>query len=301
MRRPLRRGAQPLLIDAHLHLTGQEDTRHVLQALDEARIDVAVLLAPFLTDPYSIHDRQSLRLANRHLSELVAGHQDRLVGFAVVNPRHPEAADDLEEAVERGGVRGMKTVPTGWYPYEDCAHRVYERANRLGLPILFHTGIFIDGRSGRFCRPTFFEAVREHPGLKVTLAHLGWPWCDEANAVGLIDLINGVHPDDCQIRFDLSFGAPPVYRREVLRKALDVLGPGLIQFGSDRFFPCSGGHIRILVDEVLGLLDELDVSPADQHRIMGGTAAAWLGLSPGSEAEASEKDAECQTATATAA
>jgi len=237
-----------MLIDAHLHLSGRETARDVLQSLDEARIDVAVLLAPFLTDPFRMSDRQSLRDGNRHLSELVAGHTDRLMGFAVVNPLHPEAADDLEEAVERGGIRGLKTVPVGWYPYDDCAHKVYARANSLGLPILFHSGIFIDGRSGRFCRPTFFEAVREHPGLKVTLAHLGWPWCDEANAVGLIDLINGVPPDQCQFRFDFSFGPPPAYRLEVLRLALAVLGPGLIQFGSDRFFPCSGAHIRELVD-----------------------------------------------------
>ena len=271
-----------MLIDAHLHLSGREDAPHVLRALDAARIDIAVLLAPFLTDPYSIHDRQSLREGNAHLSRLVAGHNDRLFGFAVVNPLHEEAPDDLEEAVARGGIRGLKLVPTGWYPYADCAHRVYAKAATLGLPILFHSGIFIDGRSGRFCRPTFYEAVREHPGLKVTLAHLGWPWCDEANAVGVIDLINGVAPDDSQFRFDISFGPPPVYRREVLRKALDVLGPGLIQFGSDRFFPCDGPHIRVLVDEVLALLDELDVSAADRDRIMSGTAAAWLDLPCGS-------------------
>ena len=120
--------------------------------------------------------------------------------------------------------------------------------------------------------------MREHPGLKVTLAHLGWPWCDEANAVGVIDLINGVEPNDSQFRFDISFGPPPVYRRRVLADALSVLGPGLIQFGSDRFFPCSGQHIRVLVDEVLTLLAELEVSASDRERIMGGTAARWLGL-----------------------
>ena len=46
----------------------------------------------------------------------------------------------------------------------------------------------------------------------------------------------------------------------MLRRALDVLGPRLIQFGSDRFFPCSGRHLRVLIDEVLRLLDELEVS-----------------------------------------
>ena len=290
-----------MLIDAHLHLSGRERSGDVLRSLDEAGIDMAFLLAPFLTDPYRIDDRDSLREGNRHLSRIVHRHGDRLVGFAVVNPLHAEAADDLEEAVQRGGVRGLKLVPTGWYPYDDCAHRVYERANALGLPILFHSGIFIDGRSGRFCRPTFYEAVREHPGLKVTLAHLSWPWCDEANAVGVIDLINGVPADECQFRFDVSFGPPPAYRLDAFRKALDVLGPGLIQFGSDRFLPCTGAHIRQLVDEVLALLDELGVGDADRDRIMGGTAAAWLGLPHAMPASRGTEDAECQTATATAA
>lgn len=270
-----------MLIDAHLHLSGRERAADVLRSLDDAGIDVAVLLAPFLTDPYTLRDRGSLRAGNEQLAALVRGHEDRLVGFAVVNPLHPEAPDDLERAATGLGLRGLKLVPTGWYPYDDCAHRVYERAAALGLPVLFHSGIFIDGRSGRFCRPTFYEAVRDHPALRVTLAHLGWPWCDEANAVGLIDLINGVPPDRCQFRFDLSFGPPPVYREEVLRKALAVLGPGLIQFGSDRFFPCSGAHIRELVDEAERLLDALQVDAAGRERIMAGTAAAWLGIAQG--------------------
>jgi uncharacterized protein len=267
-----------MIIDAHLHCSGGERTDDVLRSLDEAGVDVGVLLAPFLNAPYTLADRDSLRAANEHLAALVRGHPDRLVGFAVVNPLHPEAADDLEDAIDRLRLRGLKMVPGGWYPYDDCAHRVYERAARLGIPILFHSGIFIDGRSGRFCRPAFYEAIRDHPGLRVTLAHLGWPWTDEANAVGVIDLINGVSPDDSQFRFDISFGPPPIYRRPVLERALAVLGPGLIQFGSDRFFPCSGEHIRDAIDEVAELLEGLGVDQAGQERIMGGTAASWLNL-----------------------
>jgi hypothetical protein len=107
---------------------------------------------------------------------------------------------------------------------------------------------------------------------------LGWPWCDEANAVGLIDLINGVAPNNSQFRFDISFGAPPVYRLEVLRKAIAVLTPGLLQFGSDVFLPCSGELIKSRMDDVAALLDELDIDEPTRQRIMGGTAAAWLGL-----------------------
>jgi predicted TIM-barrel fold metal-dependent hydrolase len=267
-----------MLIDAHLHCSGRETTTEVLEALDAAGVDVAVLLAPFLDEPYRLDDPVSLRAANRRLGRLVQGHADRLIGFAVVNPLHSTAVDDLEAATQEFGLRGLKLVPSGWYPYDDCAHRVYEKATGLNLPILFHSGIFIDGRSGRFCRPVFYEAVRDHPGLRVTLAHLGWPWCDEANAVGVIDRIHGIDPTQSQFRFDISFGPPPVYRLEVLRKALAVLGPEMIQFGSDRFLPCSGEHIRSAIEEVRALLDDLNLEQNGQASIFGTTAAAWLGL-----------------------
>ena len=266
-----------MIIDAHIHCSGEENTAGILQAMDGAAVDKAVLLAPFLNGNYSLHDRESLQSANRHLANLIADHKDRLIGFAVINPSLVDASEDLTRARDLG-LSGLKMVPSGWYPYDDCAHRIYDTASRLDMPILFHSGIFIDGKSGRFCRPTFFEAIREHPGLRVTLAHLGWPWTDEANAVGLIDLINGVTPDKSQFRFDISFGAPPAYRLDVLNKAIAVLTPELLQFGSDVFLPCPGELIKNRIDDVIALLDRLDVDKHGRERIMGGTAAAWLGI-----------------------
>lgn len=266
-----------MILDAHLHCTGQERADDVLRSLDKAGIDMAVLLAPFLSEGYSLHDPASLRRGNEHLARLVRGHEDRLIGFAVVDPRQAESSIDLRRAVD-SGLRGVKMVPTGWYPYDDAVQPLFATAHELGLPLLFHSGIFIDGRSGRFCRPAFFEVLREYPGLNVTLAHLGWPWCDEAIAVGLIELIHGVAPDRVMFRFDISFGPPPAYRREVLSKALDVLGPDLLQFGSDCFLPCPGAHIAERKGWVEDLLDELHVDARGRQRIWAGTAAAWLGL-----------------------
>ena len=267
-----------MIIDAHLHCTGRETTDDVLRTLDEAGIDVGVLLAPFLGDGYSLDDAASLRRANEHLARLVRHHPDRLVGFAVVDPRHPDAPDDLRHAIEDLGLRGCKMVPTGWYPYEERVQPVFAVANEHALPLLFHSGIFIDGRSGRFCRPTYFEALRDHPRTRVALAHMGWPWTDEALAVALIDRIHGVPHERAQFRLDISFGPPPPYRREVLARMLDVLGAGSLQFGSDCFLPCSGAHVRERKQWVVDLMDELDLGADTRERLWSGTAAAWLGL-----------------------
>lgn len=262
-------------VDAHLHCTGRETAADVLRTLDDAGTDVGVLLAPFLSDGYSLHDPASLERANEHLARLVKGHRDRLVGLAVIDPRQPDAPAAIERAVE-SGLAGLKMVPSGWYPYDDAVQPAFAAAARLRLPLLFHAGIFIDGRSGRFCRPVFFEALRDHPGVRVTLAHLGWPWTDESIAVGLIDRIHSVPPDDCVFRFDLSFGAPPSYRLPMLKQALATLGPGLLQHGSDCFLPCPGAQLverRRWLEE---LLDACGVDGAARSRIFGGTASAWL-------------------------
>ncbi|RCW64736.1 amidohydrolase family protein [Pseudorhodoferax soli] len=269
-----------MTIDAHLHCTGRETTGDVLRALDDADIDQAVLLAPFLGDGYALDDAASLRRANDHLAQLVRGHADRLIGFAVVNPQHGGAADELARAVETLGLRGAKMVPSGWYPSDARVQPVFAVAARLALPLLFHSGIFIDGRSGRFCRPCEFEVLRDHPGVRVALAHLGWPWTDEAIAVGLIDRIHGVAPADAVFRFDISFGPPPPYRLEVLRRALDVLGPESLQFGSDCFLPCSGQHIAERRGWVEDLLDQLGLDAAARHQVFTATAATWLRLPP---------------------
>ena len=269
----------PFVIDAHLHCTGQERTSDVLRTLDDADIDVGVLLAPFLSDDFSLNDAASLVRANTHLAKIIEGHGDRLVGLGVVNPLAPGACSELRRAVD-AGLTGLKMVPSGWYPYDDAVQPVFAEAAALGLPLLFHSGIFIDGRSGRFCRPTFFEALRDHPGVRVALAHLGWPWTDEAIAVGLIDRIHGVPDAHAMFRFDLSFGPPPPYRLEVLRRALDVLGSGLLQYGSDCFLPCSGAEIRQRKAGLAELLDQLEVDAPARAAIWSGTAAAWLGRTP---------------------
>lgn len=264
------------IIDAHLHCTGRERADDVLRTLDAAGVDMAVLIAPFLGEGYALDDPASLQRGNAHLARLVRGHGDRLLGLAVVNPRHAGAADALRHAVQTLGLVGAKMVPSGWYPEDDCAQPVFAVAAELRLPLLFHSGIFIDGRSGRFCRPAGLEVLRDHAGARVALAHLGWPWTDEAIAVGLIDRIHGRPADDCAFRFDISFGPPPPYRLEVLRRALEVLGPELLQFGSDCFLPCSGAHLAERLGWVQQLLDALQLDAAARACVLAGTAAAWL-------------------------
>ncbi len=265
------------VVDAHLHATGQETADEVLRTMDAAGVELACILAPFLNEPYSLQDAESLRAANEHVAGLVRGHGDRLVGFAVANPALVGAAGEVERAAGLG-LRGLKLVPSGWYPYDDAARAVYALAEAERLPLLFHSGIYIDGRSSRFCRPAYYEAVRDYPRLHATLAHLGWPWHDEAIAVALIDRIHGRGGSECQFRLDLSWGPPPAYREDVVGRAWRTLGPELLLYGSDRFLPCEADDLRQAHDEVKLLLDGLGVPEGEARRIFADNALEWLGL-----------------------
>lgn len=266
-----------MIVDAHIRCTGRESVGDVLRVLDAAEIDVAVLLAPFASDGRGLDDPASLSRANEHLAKLVRGHRDRLVGLAVVNPLAPGAPAEARRAIEQLGLTGLKMVPSGWTPYDEAVQPVFAVAGELRLPVLFHSGICSDGRSGRFCRPVDFEALRDHPGMRITLAHLGWPWTDEAIALGLIDRIHGIDPAAAQFRFDIAFGAPPPYRLGVLNRALQVLGAGCLQFGSGCTLPTTAAELRERRAEVDVLLDQLDIGADDRAQLYGGTASAWLG------------------------
>ena len=58
-------------------------------------------------------------------------------------------------------------------------------------------------------RSAYFEAVRQAPGFKGHIAHVGWPWYDEGVAVMSMTIgVFGNDPKDWDLRCDLSFGAP---------------------------------------------------------------------------------------------
>jgi uncharacterized protein len=266
------------IIDAHLHASGHETTGQVLEALDAAGIDGACIMAPFLHAPYTLQDAAALRAANDYVAALVRGHGDRLYGFAVANPLLPGAAAEVERCAVDLHLRGLKLVPAGWYPYDEPARRVYERAEALELPLLFHSGVFIDGRSSRFCRPAYLEALRDYPRLRAVVAHLGWPWTDEAIAVCLIDRIQGVEPCQCQFRLDISFGPPPAYRETAVGQAWQVLGPEMLVYGSDRFFPCPSQELRSAVNLAQGVLNTVGAGAAERQQVLAENALRWLRL-----------------------
>jgi predicted TIM-barrel fold metal-dependent hydrolase len=246
------------ILDTHTHLSGSESgesAARIIACLNDAGVDKAFVFAPLV-------DVHTWQLANQHLDDLRAhndycadvcsGAPERLLGFCVLNPVPRLARGSLKRAVdlmveEAGrcyhelGLRGVKIVPGGWYPNDRTVVPLYEAIAELGMYVVFHVGIFLDGREGSYCRPTFYEAVHRVPELKAQLAHVGWPWVDECVAVLEIEtMLHGTQPESAaryQLRADVSFGPPDDWQLSTWQRALDSLPPSMLCYGSDAFWP----------------------------------------------------------------
>lgn len=121
---------------------------------------------------------------NDYVADYVRQYPDRLIGFACVDPtRIQEAMDDLHKAHGELGMKGLSVWPAAqdFHPAATSAMRVYAEACRLNMPVMFHQDVLASSSSKmEFAQPSLIdEAAREFPELKIIIAGLGYPWCDE--------------------------------------------------------------------------------------------------------------------------
>ncbi|MBI4716654.1 MAG: amidohydrolase [Planctomycetes bacterium] len=127
-------------------------------------------------------------IANRTVAAYVSNHPDRLIGFAGVDPSRPrEAIDDLRHARAELNMRGAVVAPAAqdFHPQNSQAMLVYAEAARLGLPLLFHTGVRLSAATKlEYAQPVLLDEVaRELPELRIVVAHMGFPWVQETIAL----------------------------------------------------------------------------------------------------------------------
>jgi predicted TIM-barrel fold metal-dependent hydrolase len=166
---------------------------------------------------------------NDFVADYVRRHADRAVGFACVDPNDADAADQLERAVTRLGLRGLKLSPPyqGFDPWCKEAWRLYELADHLRIPILWHQASAYPSEAMlEYANPVLLDKVaRAFPDLRMILAHFGLPWGAET-----VQLMRK-HP---QVFTDVS---ARMYRPwemfNGLMHAIDYGVTGRILFGSD--------------------------------------------------------------------
>ena len=120
---------------------------------------------------------------NKYVAEYVNRYPQKLIGFAGIDPTERAAVDELRSAKFDLHLRGITISPANqdFHPSDSRAMRVYEEAEKLGMPVLVHPhGPMTEASKLEFGRPYLFDDVaRSFPKLRLVIAQLGQPWIDE--------------------------------------------------------------------------------------------------------------------------
>ena len=177
----------------------------------------------------------SLEAQLKAYANLQKKHPDRIIALATVDPRRPGAAEFVERAIKEWGLKGLNLYPqTGFFVNEPNTYRVLEKVAELGLPLVCHTGQLGSAPlRAKYGDPIHLDDVtQDFPNLIITAGHMAFGWHEQLfYLAGLrFNLMT-----DTSAWQDVS-KANYVKFCQVLRHALDRLGPNRVLFGTDNPF-----------------------------------------------------------------
>jgi predicted TIM-barrel fold metal-dependent hydrolase len=209
----------------------------------------------------------------------VGRHPSRFVGFFLMNAAAPDAPERARRAFGELGLRCACLFPAMHRYRFDDEHvmKVFESAATHGGAIFAHCGyLSIEARTKlglasrfdlRFGDPLALAATAaQFPSVPVIVPHFGAGFFREALMAA--DLCPNIYLDTSSSNGWVKF-VPGLTLAEVYKRALTVVGPDRLIFGTDSsFFP--RGWRRVIHGAQRTILDELGVEPKATEKIFGG-------------------------------
>lgn len=162
-----------------IHKNGTALLEHIFNQMNCAGLDYLCLLP----EDYRTQQDGKVLVSNEEVRKLVDMTPDKFIGFASVDPFADKAEEILEHAFTDLKLSGLKLHPgrSHFYPYDERLNKLYDICEKYEKPIIFHSGMSWEPDTlTKYCRPEMFEELAaSRPGLKICLAHFGWPWCRE--------------------------------------------------------------------------------------------------------------------------
>jgi predicted TIM-barrel fold metal-dependent hydrolase len=171
-------------------------------------------------------------LPNDFLAEYCRKFPDFFMGFCGVDPRTPEGAlYELQRCHDELGLVGLKFHPAWlclWPNDKELMYPIYEKLCELDMAILYHMGATRLAHSHiKYAQPvTVDEVATDFPGLRIVVAHCGWPWTQEALA--LLWRHENVVVDFSGRMPEFLFGNDPA-----IMHFMNILAPDKFVFGTD--------------------------------------------------------------------
>lgn len=236
----------------------------LVSSMDEAGVDLSVVLNAGWTN------HKDCARTNDYILEAAARHPKRLVPFCAIQPRAGKAAlAELERCV-RGGARGIGEMRSDTQGF-DMADRevmglIAEVAKRHNLIFLTHAsepaGHQYPGK-GTITPGPLYHFIRTFPDLTVVCAHWG-------GGLPFYALMPEVAAVLANTFFDTA-ATPFLYKPEIFKHVVHIVGPDKILFGSDN--PLMSPR------RVTSQIESADLSEEAKAMILGGNAQRLLGWS----------------------
>jgi uncharacterized protein len=214
-----------------------------------------------------------------YVARFVARAPDKLVGLASCDPTQPGYLEELHRAVDELHLAGVKMGPiyAGFDPRDARCDAVYRYCQDRGLPILFHTGTTYN-RAARlgYSRPWLFDEVAiRYPDLRMVLAHVAHPFCEECLVVVR------KHPHVYADISALYYRPWQFYNMLIAAQEYRVMHKLL--FGTDYPFTTARDSLAGLrqVNDMLRGSELPRVAESEIEAILERDACALLGLPPG--------------------
>ncbi len=247
---------------------------HWVAELDRFGVDRAALIASIP------HDEASVQTA-------VENHPDRFYAYAMVNPTLPEAAEDLRLTLIAGRLHGICLFPAmhRFSMHDDRAAAVLEvAAHQPGTVVFVHCGVLSLGVRNQLQLPSLFDMRYSNPidlhavalryrSTRFVIPHFGAGYLREALMVA--DLCPNIYLDTSSSNHWMRYEAG-LDLRTVFRRALDVLGPRRVLFGTDSSFFPRGWNLPVF-DEQAKALYEIGLEVEDAHWIFHDNLQALFG------------------------
>ena len=206
-------------------------------------------------------------------------HRDRFVGFFMVDPTQANAAESAAQALASGDLRAMCLFPAmhRYSIQDERATRIFDAAAAVpGTAVFVHCGVLSVGVRKRLGLPSPFDMRFSNPLdlHAVALAHAQVPIIVPNFGAGmfrevlmLADLCPNVYLDTSSSNQWIKYVGSSI--ADVFRRAIAVVGPERLLFGSDSsFFP--RGWVSDVYLQQSSALDEIE-APADaKAKIFGG-------------------------------
>jgi predicted TIM-barrel fold metal-dependent hydrolase len=216
----------------------------------------------------------------------VKRHPGWFYGYFMLDPTAADAPERVERALA-AGLRGACLFPAMHrYSIQDARVKpVLERlAQQRGTVAFVHCGILTVGVRQKLGLPTPFDlrysspidlhaVALEFPKLNFVVPHFGAGYFREA--LMLADLCPNVYLDTSSSNSWVKYQAGKLDLAGVFQRALEVLGPSRLLFGTDSSFFPRGWQAKIF-DNQVEALKQLGTAEADAKQILGGNLTRLL-------------------------